>query len=263
MKDWIHPTGQRPDTVIMVMLGHSKSAYDEQLAVSHDYPLRGPGHHEVWTCNAGFRIWDHDLLFVMDDLRNECYKWPNYGEDLMNHDKPIITSAVYPEFSALEYPYRQVCHALGLTGSLRYFLNSLPFMLAYAGAIGVRCIHIYGADYWHPESGAREDQKANAEFHIGFLAARGVDFVLPKNTTLLSMHQKGQIYGYRYNPNIAMDRDAAKKQRDDATIDDLAMKNAAPPHHEPDLIKKLKSAKNDKFIEKANASTDQVRFSDG
>lgn len=207
--DFVHPTGSQPKRVIMLLLGESKADYANALAVAHDPPPFHP-EAEIWTCNAGFRIWQHDLVFVMDDLEGEAFKWPQYGTELKDHDKPIITSTVYPPWAevAEPYPFEEICKTLGLQGFDRYFFNTVPYMLAYALAIGVKHVTIFGADYFHPAIGnAREGDIENAHWWLGFLRGRGVGLSIAQNSTLMGMRNAGRpLYGYRHDPRIAMDR---------------------------------------------------------
>ena len=205
---FLHPTKKIPERVVMLLLGESKADYTNILAVSHDRP---PviNNAEVWTCNAGFRVWQHDLVFVMDDLELESHRWPQYGEDLQKHDRPIITSKVYrPWANAVEYPFLAICNALGLQGFDRYFFNSVPYMLAYALYIGVKHVTLFGADYWHPSIGnAREGDIENAHWWLGFLRAKGVGISITNNSTMMGIRTANRpLYGYRFDPRITMDR---------------------------------------------------------
>ena len=190
--DWEHPTeNEQPKEVLMLLLGESKKDYANMLSLAHNNPF--PNRPEIWTCNAGLRIWDHDLLWVMDDLA--C------------HDRPIMTSAKYDEFDqAVEYPFMAICKALNLKGLDRYFYNTVPYMLAYALYIGVQRITLFGADYYHPNSPGREADLANCEWWLGFLRAKGVNITLAHDTTLMRARDHAPLYGYRFDPRIAMDR---------------------------------------------------------
>ncbi len=213
--DFSHPTGKKPQKVLMLLLGESKADYANMQGTTHD-PLPVFDGCEVWTCNAGFRIWRHDVLFVMDDLELEAYRWPQYGEDLMQHNQPIITSRPYPSWNAQAYPFREICEDLQLHGFDRYFFNTVPFMLAYALWLGVKHVSIFGADYWHPAIGnAREADLANAEWWLGFLRGRGVGISIAPNSTLMGMRNAGRpLYGYRFDPRINLDRRELAAQKE-------------------------------------------------
>lgn len=206
----LEPLQSAPESVYMLLLGDSKRQYADMLASSHVDPR--PEKVQVWTCNAGFRIWRHDLLFVMDDLEGEAHKWPEYGNDLAENARPFITSREYAKWpTASAYPLGLVCSILGLTGMDRYFFNSVPYMLAYACALGVRNIAIFGADYHHPNQVGREADLPNTEWWLGFLRARGVSIQLAPDTTLMSARDVGRpLYGYRFDPRLSLDRAQAQ-----------------------------------------------------
>lgn len=235
-----HPTGESPQHVIMLLLGETKRQYADIQSATH--PRIFPDDAEVWTCNAGFRIWRHDLLFVMDDLALESHKWPGYGADLAMHDVPILTSAVYTGYYDLHlYPFREVCEALGLVGLDRYFFNSVPYMLAYAVAIGVKKITLFGADYDHPNNPGREPDRANAEWWLGFARGRGVAVELASDTTLMRAREQGKpLYGYRFDPRISMDRairlEKAEEEEDTADAESVSVAYGAPIPSEDDVL---------------------------
>ncbi len=223
---WIHPTGRTPEHVIMLLLGESKRQYADALSKAH-HRIFTPD-TEIWTCNAGFRIWRHDLLFVMDDLEGESHKWPDYGRDLEVHNRPMITSTAYARWpQARGYPLKMICDELQLTGLDRYFYNTVPYMLAYALFIGVKAITIFGADYYHPAVPmARESDLANAEWWLGFLRARHVQITLASDTTMMHARNSGQpLYGYRHDPRISMDRPKALNA---TPIEDPAPRELSP-----------------------------------
>lgn len=77
-----------------------------------------------------------------------------------------------------------------------YLRNSVPLILAYAGAIGVRCIHLFGADYDFPGNVVHEADKPNTEYWVGMLYGIGVELRMSSRTTLLSTNEGRAIYGY-------------------------------------------------------------------
>ena len=78
-----------------------------------------------------------------------------------------------------------------------YLKNSIPMILAYAGYLGVREINLWGADYDFPGQAIHEADKPNAEYWVGsMILGLGLRFMFPQNTTLLSINQGRDIYGY-------------------------------------------------------------------
>jgi len=82
------------ESVALVSLGFSKATYLDQCLESC-YQDIGAEWDEVWTVNAGLKAFNHDKVFIMDDLRVQARRYPKYAELLKRHNKPIITSAAY------------------------------------------------------------------------------------------------------------------------------------------------------------------------
>ena len=220
MTDWKHPTGKTPERVAILGLG--PTAQDWHAAHVQYTPPLAPV-DEVWTVNKGFRTVKADMVFIMDDLVDEARQSPRYGEEIAACEIPVITSTVdavvaerWP--NALQYPLIEVLQFWGAqlhatrTGVLEmdgqdalqygldylaYFSNSIPYMLAYAGMIGVKNCAIFGCDYTFPGSPAREDDRANCEYWVAALQfGLGVKFQLPARTTLLNKNKGLKFYGF-------------------------------------------------------------------
>lgn len=202
---WRHPTGREPKSVLIPALGPTKTDLLE-MTTSHVPPDLLMGCDEVWGINAGAN-WlggrvAYDLLWVMDYLDGEAKKYPRYVELLATwaerHGSPVMTSRAgywgHDRKYVHEYPLGWVVKKLGSENA--YFHNSLPYMLAYALAIGVERLVIFGADYSHERSKRREDDRANAEYWIGICRHAGMDVWLPDSTTLCSTNRQPWFYGY-------------------------------------------------------------------
>lgn len=217
---WSHPTGKDPKRIAIIGLGPTSQDW-HSAHVQYNPPLAPVD--EVWTVNKGFRTVKADVVFIMDDLVDEARKSPRYGEEIAACDIPVITSTVDSEVSArwpkaLKYPLEQVlCHWGARINWMRtgkdempadealnfglnecaYWNNSIPYMLAYAGMIGVRNIAMFGCDYTFPGSAAREDDRANAEYWVAALQfGMGVSFQMPQRTTLLNRDKGRVFYGF-------------------------------------------------------------------
>jgi hypothetical protein len=169
----------------------------------------------------------YDVLWVMDHLEGEARREPRYMEYMQRwldrHCAPLITSQrgdwlshqfrladQYPDVKAppiYEYPLDLVLSTVG--DSNAYFHNSIPYLLAYALTIGVKRLVIWGADYSHERSKRREDDRANAEYWVGFCRARGMEIWLPETTTLCNQNRGLWFYGYRDQPELPSARRAA------------------------------------------------------
>lgn len=217
---WTHPGFHVPRTVLLVALGPSKQSLIE-LQTNHQPPTFGID--QVWGINAGVN-WlssrvSFDCLFVLDYLAGEAAKWPRYGTALRewaaHHDavrdaiesrpdrRRIITTVAGEKWDsiAMEYPLPAVWQrAYDHAPCLPYLLNSIPMILLYAWAIGVEEVHLWGADYNHPQLGSfREPERANAEYWIGWVRGAGMRVVLPESTTLLGtadLMANWRVYGY-------------------------------------------------------------------
>ena len=104
----------------------------------------------------------------------------------------MISAIANKEF---EFTFEQIREEYNKSAT--YMMNSIPMILAYAGAIGVERINLFGADYDFPGSAVHEADKPNAEYWGGGIRmGLGMDIFLPSRTTLFSTNQGRNIYGY-------------------------------------------------------------------
>lgn len=218
----IEPLLTRPDNVAIVCLGRSSQSYIVESASFE-------GKHvfdEVWTLNRGFRGYHHDKLFVMDDLRwLEKHKSKKYADFLKKHDKPIITSTVYPEYPmSIAYPFGEVFEDLGNDDIFSH--NTVSYMVAYAMYIRVKCITVYGADFIYPNGNFAESGGQAVAYLLGMCRHFGIHHRIPQQSTLLyshsvKQHPDGSIrrarYGYHrideMNEAAAKEKKRKKEQR--------------------------------------------------
>lgn len=225
-----HPTGSVPKVVDLVALGPSQRDYHAML--HSQYTPGMPKADEVWTLNKGIRSIVCDLAFVLDDLIGEERKSAQYADELRKFAwrTPVITSeltkAERESFPGMfyEYPLREVLEYVGTRINLarteqtgeeqatsgyqvgidngQYMHNSIPMILAYALAIGVREIRLFGCDYTLRSSDHLEANRPNAEYWVGMLRAFGVRVMVAPSTTLLNTDQGRRIYGYARQPKL-------------------------------------------------------------
>ena len=171
----------RPKSVALIGLGASHVALTEQTC---GYGTGVPW-EEQWTVNYGGAIFRHDKLWVMDDLRVQTERLPQYGKMLKVHDRPIITSTVYPEFPmSVTFPIRPVLDAIGDD-----FLNStVAFAVAYAMTIGVKELWLFGCDFHYPNQTRAEEGGQCCAYLLGLARHFGMTFRIPPNTTLLGAY---------------------------------------------------------------------------
>ena len=220
MEAWKHPTGESPKRICILGLGPTSQDW-HTAHTQYTPPLAAVD--EVWTVNKGFRTTRADVVFIMDDLVEEARKSKRYGEEIADCQIPVITSTVDPLVTerwpnALQYPLTDIVAHYGAqllsrqtgfdtidgedalkTGleQCAYFNNSIPYMLAYAGFIGVENIALFGCDYTFPGSSGREDDRANAEYWIAALQfLKGISFQFPHRTTIMNRDRWGRFYGF-------------------------------------------------------------------
>ena len=203
---------ETPKIVSLVALGTSKLAFFNETMITGN--PRGLA-DEVWVINKMGVSVRHDMLFRMDDFRKtyECndksYIGGNvtepktihdtYDDFLKNHDKPIVTSKVYPEYpTAIEYPLEGVINTIGYS----YFRTTPAYAAAFAIHIGVKQLRIFGCDFVYPGNQfISESGRANMEFILGIGMAMGMEVWLPPTTTLMDSNAPtiNKMYGY-YDP---------------------------------------------------------------
>ena len=192
-----------PESVAIVALGSSAGSYLKAAAV-------GGGLHgvadEIWAIITMGDIIKHDLLFHMDDCRVQ-EKHLTYDDEgnpvgyvarmmLWLREHPFfLTSKVYPEYpGAKEYPFDKVVKAFGVN----YFNNTVAYAIAYALLIGVKKLMLFGCDFTYPDMHDAEKGRGCAEFWLGIAAARGVEIIVPPDTTLFDKNVpiEARTYGY-------------------------------------------------------------------
>jgi predicted transcriptional regulator YdeE len=119
------------------------------------------------------------------DCQNGTYTPPAHRKDLIiymqEHWDDIPNSVAFPlnEATAL------------LPVGYPYFTSSVSLMLILAYMMGFKRVELYGF-----EMGTTTEyhyQRANGEYIMGFLQGKGMEVVVPKNSSLL----KGELYGYK------------------------------------------------------------------
>lgn len=208
-----------PEHVALVAIGGSRTAFIDH-AMSSCYKETGLHWDEVWTVNSGFWAFNHDKVFIMDDLRVQATRYPVYGERLKVHPKPIITSTPYDEFpTAVAYPIQEV---VDLIGENAWLNNTVIYAIAYALLSGVKQLYLYGADFYYINMTRREEGAQAAAYLIGIAKGLGMQTILPQTTSLLAAgqikvvedHVYRPLYGYMQHPLIEDEALAKHIQKD-------------------------------------------------
>jgi len=188
---------KKVERVALISLGFSRVDY---LGDCLDSCFRDNGTEwdEVWTVNAGYKVFIHDKLFAMDDLRVLTQQYPKYGESLKVHNKPIITSTAYKEFpTSVSYPIKEV---LDLVGEDVWFSNTIVYAIAYALFTGVKSLHLYGADFQYMNLTHREEGAQAAAYLIGMARSKGMQTVITPTSTFLAASKVKSVEGHNYRP---------------------------------------------------------------
>jgi hypothetical protein len=196
--------GKVPDTVLLAALGPSKhQLIEHQTGHQPDEGMMTVD--EVWGVNAGAN-WlsgrvHYDQLFVLDYITGEAAKLPKYVALLeawsRRHGKQVITSVANGRDWCVEFPLEAVyAKVRAYNPAPPYFHNSIPLILAYAWAIGVRRVYLWGIDYSYDGLQRREDDRANCEYWIGWCRALGMEIITSTQSTICNSNQGFRVYGY-------------------------------------------------------------------
>lgn len=164
---------------------------------------------EVWGINAIGDVLRCDRVFHMDDLQVQegraalkpdgniaaMVRW------LKTHPGPVYTSVVRQGYPGLvAFPLAEVLNAKhdGNNGGVPYFNSTAAYAIAFAVNIGVEKISLYGLDYTLANSHRAEQGRACCEFWLGIAAARGIEIMIPDNSSLMDAcaSDRDRLYGY-------------------------------------------------------------------
>lgn len=186
--------------VSIVGLGPSSAAYVDtvkRLGGRHQYC------DETWVINAFGDVLACDRVFHMDDvrvqeIRAEAEPHSNIAAMLRwlkTHPGPVITSRTNPDYPGLvAFPLEDVVNEF----PQGYFNSTAAYAVAYAIHLGAGKISMWGCDFTYPNAHDAEKGRACVEYWLGMAAARGIQLVAPKTTTLLDAinTQAERFYGY-------------------------------------------------------------------
>lgn len=193
-----------PKSVMLVGLGPSKYELTEMM-IGHDFT---PEWDEMWTINRGITMFPQaDMAWIMDDIADHSARWPAYGQAIEDFKGRIVTqNSPRPEYQ--EYPLQDVINFWG--GSSHHWLHtiSVPYILAYAGMIGVESIFLAGIDCsWPGKPHLTESGQSVIAYWIGRLEGIGVRVCLNSTTTLNEVNLRSDwgyrpFYGYVRTPHV-------------------------------------------------------------
>ena len=205
-----------PEHVSIVGLGPSSAAYLEFVKRLGD---RHVFSDEVWAINGMASVIACDRIFHMDDVRVQETR-ANANPDgniaamlrwLRTHPGPIYTSvarAGYPGLVA--FPLEDVLNGgYDSNGGAPYFNNTAAYAIAYAIHIGVKKISLFGIDFTYPNAHQSEQGRACCEFWLGIAAARGIEILIPEQSSLMDAcaPERERLYGYDCCDVVLKNRD--------------------------------------------------------
>lgn len=188
---------------------------------------------EVWAVNAVADVVQHDRVFHMDDvavqeIRAAANPKGNIApmlDWLRTHPGPVYTSVARPGYPGLvAYPLADVINA---TGHI-YFNSTVAYAVAYAVAVGVQKISMFGIDFTYPSAHKSEKGRACVEFWLAVALERDIEIGLAERTTIFDAIEGGRAKLYGFD---AMDV-TIDQQRDTTVAVSMTPKAALPTAEE-------------------------------
>jgi hypothetical protein len=187
-------------------MGPSNLSY---LAAASSHGNRRALTDETWGVNAMAGVLKADRAFAMDDLAMQLKRAAASPGDHVAGTLdayrdlriPLYTPRAYrDEFpTSVEFPLEWVIQRCGHA----YFNNTVPYMVAYAIALGsVEELHFYGIDYTYTgpaNAGKMEAGRACVEYWIGVAHEREIATTISAKSGLLDAAKQGNrthFYGY-------------------------------------------------------------------
>ena len=194
-----------PETVALVGMGPSITDLFTETLTQEFMPDFAD---EFWTINMASNMIHSDVVFWMDDLKQQERFKPGLLAVLRRRGTKVITSkadlAILP--NSYDYPIDEiVAMALPIFGK-PYLNNGVAEAIAYALWKGVKILKIYGADFSYPNRDYAESGRACVEAWITVACMRQPEMevrVCPKTSLFDAVIDKG-IYGYAVQPLITL-----------------------------------------------------------
>ncbi len=200
----------RPKHVAIVAMGLSNRQFIISMTCQKDIE-NWPD--EIWGINFIGGCLRCDKIFLMDGMTYlSSVGWKHWTKWMKKYDTPIIQPKAEKRFqNTVRYPIEQVA---GFTQELRELTHTPCYAIAYAIAIGVKRLDLFGFDYdYTPSTDARnkagildedghklivkeEDGRDAASFWCGIARGKGM-MVNAVGCRLLNSSQ--QLYGYKEN----------------------------------------------------------------
>lgn len=159
---------------------------------------------EIWAINMVSNIVEHDLVFWMDDFKQQQNFKPGLFELLRRRGKPVITSRAYRDIvpNSYDYPISEVSQISIPYFGKPYLTNGVAMGIAYALWLGVKVLKIYGCDFTYPNRNFAEEGRACTEAWIALASVKGMEVQIAPSTSLFDNVADKGIYGYAEQPVI-------------------------------------------------------------
>ena len=159
---------------------------------------------EIWAINMVSNAVEHDLVFWMDDFKQQQNFKPGLFELLRRRGKPVITSVAHTDIvpNSYDYPISEVSQISIPYFGKPYLTNGVAMGIAYAMWKKVKVLKIYGCDFTYPNRNFAEEGRACAEAWITLASSQGMEVQLSPSTSLFDQVKDMGIYGYAEQPLI-------------------------------------------------------------
>ena len=153
-----------------------------------------PDKTEFWGCNNIYRARKLSRLFVIKSPYLVRLREPNLINEINEHDFPVYTLGLYPEFNNnVKYPLEEIIKEFN-TG---YILNTASYMLALAIMMKPKRLLLFGVDMSYGTNNEyMYNEKACLEGWLGMALGRGIQFDIAQESTLLKRKMVTNFYGY-------------------------------------------------------------------
>tara|TARA_Y100000114_G_scaffold69785_1_gene63871 strand:+ start:222 stop:935 length:714 start_codon:yes stop_codon:yes gene_type:complete len=187
-------------SVAIVGLGNS---FNEYILAK----IRSEPFDQVWAINSMSSVIYHDICFMMDPP-SRFLDTPNAGKQTNAMADRLKAKLNIPIFSCcldercpdvVEYPLQEVLQKT----KYAYLNNTVAYSFAYAIAIGVKHLHLYGIDFTHKDVAFAEAGRACCEFWLAIATTKGIKVHIAHNSSLLdtNVSDDQKLYGYHRLPD--------------------------------------------------------------
>lgn len=146
-----------------------------------DAPMEG----ETWGVNDLLLRRPVKLTFEIHSISETLKLWPKEIEEINRLGIPVITNMKHEALpNAIVFPIDEM--------PIRYFNNSIAYMIAYAAYKGATEIDMYGVVMALPSEYTH--QRPCVEFWIGYAIAKGIKVTVHEPTTI-GCFKPQRLYG--------------------------------------------------------------------